>query len=305
MTQNHSSITGLSQFRSNSNSRICRTRGRQIAPTWQRSLDLVDHCQLLTVRNKLLRQANGDTALTIFNVVAANRFGLYTNGKLIDKLLSGKYLPMNTNKYRFILLGLMVAAMGIVIGTFLWIKLAPQTRFGANQRSSLEGMNQYGSVPEFSLTERSGKTIGSEQLRGTIWIADFIYTDCQDTCPLQSAEMARLQDELSGQEVVKLLSFSVNPDTDTPSVLSQYADRFKASTDRWLFLTGGQEEIKNLIQNGFRLSVATASSDPGVILHSPRLVLIDRQAQIRGYYDSRDNEALQRLRRDVAILVKG
>lgn len=60
---------------------------------WQRSLDLVDHCQLLTVRNKLLRQANGDTALTIFNVVAANRFGLYTNGKLIDKLLSGKYLP--------------------------------------------------------------------------------------------------------------------------------------------------------------------------------------------------------------------
>ncbi|HEU4637441.1 MAG TPA: SCO family protein, partial [Candidatus Binatia bacterium] len=154
-------------------------------------------------------------------------------------------------------------------GTFLWIKLAPQTRFGANQRSSLEGMNQYGSVPEFSLTERSGKTIGSEQLRGTIWIADFIYTDCQDTCPLQSAEMARLQDERSGQEVVKLLSFSVNPDTDTPSVLSQYADRFKASTDRWLFLTGGQEEIKNLVQNGFRLSVATASSDPGVILHSP------------------------------------
>jgi protein SCO1/2 len=247
----------------------------------------------------------GDTAPTIFNVFAANRFGLYTNGKLIDKLLSGKYLPMNTNKYRFILLGLMVAAMGIVIGTFLWIKLAPQSRFGANQRSSLEGMSQYGSVPEFSLTERSGKTIGSEQLRGTIWIADFIYTDCQDTCPLQSAEMARLQDELSGQEVVKLLSFSVNPDKDTPSVLSQYADRFKASTDRWLFLTGGQEEIKNLVQNGFRLSVATASSDPGVILHSPRLVLIDRQAQIRGYYDSRDNEALQRLRRDVAILVKG
>ena len=211
---------------------------------------------------------------------------------------------MNTNKYRFILLGLMVAATGIIIGTLLWIKLAPQPRFGANQRSSPEGMSQYGSVPEFSLTERSGKTIGLEQLRGTIWIADFIYTECQDTCPLQSAEMARLQDELSAQKV-KLLSFSVNPDKDTPSVLSQYADRFRASSDRWLFLTGGQEEIKNLVQNGFRLSVATASTDPGVILHSPRFVLIDRQAQIRGYYDSRDNEALQRLRRDVAILANG
>jgi protein SCO1 len=212
---------------------------------------------------------------------------------------------MNTNKYRFILLGLIVAGLGIVIGTLLWIKLAPQPRFGGSSRSSLEEMSQYGSVPQFSLTERSGKTIGLEQLRGTIWIADFIYTDCQDTCPLQSAEMARLQDELSAQKAVKLLSFSVNPDKDTPSVLSQYADRFKASSDRWLFLTGRQEEIKSLVQDGFRLSVASASSDPGVILHSPRLVLIDRQAQIRGYYDSRDNEALQRLRRDVAILAKG
>jgi protein SCO1/2 len=212
---------------------------------------------------------------------------------------------MNTNKYRFILLGLMVAGLGIVIGTLLWIKLVPQPRFAASQRSPLDEMGQYGSVPEFSLTERSGKTLGLEQLRGTIWIADFIYTDCQDTCPLQSAEMARLQDELSAQKTVKLLSFSVNPDKDTPSVLSRYADRFKASSDRWLFLTGEQEEIANLVQNGFRLSVATASSDPGVILHSPRLVLIDRQAQIRGYYDSRDNEALRRLRRDVAILVKG
>jgi protein SCO1 len=248
---------------------------------------------------------NRQSNLRLFIVLSGNRFGLYTNDKLIDKLPPGKDFLMNTNKYRFILLGLMVAGLGIVIGTILWMKLAPQPRFGANERSSLEGMSQYGSVPEFSLTERSGKNIGLKQLRGTIWIADFIYTDCQDTCPLQSAEMARLQDELSGQKVVKLLSFSVNPDKDTPSVLSQYADRFKASSDRWLFLTGREEEIKNLVQNGFRLSVATTSSDPGMILHTPRFVLIDRQAQIRGYYDSRDNEALRRLRRDVAILVKG
>ena len=212
---------------------------------------------------------------------------------------------MNTNKYRFILLGLMVAGLGILIGTVLWIKLAPQPRFVASSRSSLEEMSQYGSVPDFSLIERSGRTIGLQQLRGSIWVADFIYTDCQETCPLQSAEMARLQDELPAQKAIKLVSFSVNPEKDTPLVLSQYADRFKASSDRWLFLTGGHEEIKNLVQNGFRLSVATTSGDPGVILHSPRLVLIDRQAQIRGYYDSRDNKALQRLRRDVAILAKG
>jgi protein SCO1 len=209
---------------------------------------------------------------------------------------------MNSNKYRLICLGVIIAGLGILIGTTLWIELGPQTRFGGTEPNSLEGMRQYGSVPEFSLTERSGRQIGLAQLRGTIWIADFIYTSCEDTCPLQTAEMAKLQTELSAQKAVKLLSFSVDPEKDTPSVLSQYADRYNADIDRWLFLTGGQEEIKNLVQGGFRLSAATASSDTGVILHSPRLVLIDRQAQIRGYYDSRDKEALQRLRRDVAVL---
>src|SRR5918994_11865 len=209
---------------------------------------------------------------------------------------------MNNNKYRFIFLGVMIAGLGIIIGTALWIKLGPQPRVAGIQPNSLEGIRQYGSVPEFSLTERSGKQIGLAQLRGTIWIADFIYTSCEDTCPLQTTEMAKLQDELSVQKAVKLVSFSVDPEKDTPSVLSQYADRYKADVDRWLFLTGGQEEIKNLVQSGFRLSAATAATGTGVILHSPRFVLIDRQAQIRGYYDSRDRDALQRLRRDVAVL---
>ena len=147
---------------------------------------------------------------------------------------------MNGSKFRFILLGVTIAGLGIIIGTSLWFKLGPEPRFGDIQRNSLEGLRQYGSVPEFSLTERSGKRIGLPQLRGTIWIADFIYTSCEDTCPLQTAEMAKLQDELSAQKAVKLLSFSVDPERDTPSVLSEYAERYNAHTDRWLFLTGRQ-----------------------------------------------------------------
>jgi protein SCO1/2 len=211
---------------------------------------------------------------------------------------------MKNSKYPFILLGVMIAGLGIIIGTALWIKLGPQPRFAVMGRNSLEEIRQYGSLPDFSLTERSGKRIGLAQLRGNIWIADFIYTDCQDTCPLQTAEMAKLQDELAAQRAVKLVSFSVDPEKDTPSVLSKYADRYNADVDRWLFLTGDQEEIKTLIQSGFRLSAATAGNGPGVILHSPRFVLIDQHGQIRGYYDSRDNDARQRLRRDVAALAK-
>jgi cytochrome oxidase Cu insertion factor (SCO1/SenC/PrrC family) len=209
---------------------------------------------------------------------------------------------MSTTHYRFILLAVIVAGLGIIIGTALWLKLGPKRHFSGTERNFSEVMMPYGAVPEFSLTERSGKTFGLTQLRGTIWIADFIYTSCQDTCPMQTTEMAKLQEELAAQKAVRLLSFSVDPEKDTPPVLSQYADRYKAHKDRWLFLTGGQEEMKNLVQNGFRLSAVTAANDTGIILHSPRFVLIDQQAQIRGYYDSRDTNALQRLRTDVAIL---
>jgi protein SCO1/2 len=169
-------------------------------------------------------------------------------------------------------------------------------------------LNSYGPVPEFSLTERSGRTTTLADLRGSIWIADFIYTTCQDTCPLQTAEMAKLQQEWKDTAGLKLVSFSVDPEKDTPQVLSRYADRYGADSGRWLFLTGTREDMGRIVQEGFRLSavsVANEDSTESVILHSPRFVLIDKQARIRGYYDSRDQQALQRLKNDVATLING
>jgi protein SCO1/2 len=163
-------------------------------------------------------------------------------------------------------------------------------------------------VPEFSLVERSGKPMTLANLRGTIWVADFIYTTCTDTCPLQTAEMGKLQEEWNDKPGLKLVSFSVDPEKDTIEVLSRYADRHRADSRRWLFLTGAKEEIGRLVQEGFKLSavaVVNAGSSESVIMHSPRFVLIDRQAQIRGYYDSRDQQALERLKKDVAILIDG
>jgi protein SCO1 len=213
---------------------------------------------------------------------------------------------MNISKLRFLLLGVSVAGLGIILGTLLWLKLAPKPAFRAWETKPLEGLNHYGRVPDFSLVERSGKPTVLADLRGKIWIADFIYTSCTDTCPLQTAEMARLQDKWTHRSELKLVSFSVDPERDTPPVLSRYAERFKADAARWLFLTGDKAEISRLIQQGFRLSATPALDDGsagGVILHSPRFVLIDRAAEIRGYYDSRDPQALQRLVSDVETLL--
>jgi len=215
---------------------------------------------------------------------------------------------MNLSKTRFFLLGVAVIGSGIVLGTFLWLKLAPKPGLRGWDARPLEGLSRQGQVPEFSLTERSGKKIGLAALRGKIWIADFIYTSCTDTCPLQSAAMAKLQEQWSGKPDLRLVSITVDPARDTPKVLAGYADKFKADTDRWLFLTGEKEQIAQLIQAGFHLSAAPLTegdTQANVILHSPRFVLVDPEAQIRGYYDSRDGEALKRLKADVANLLSG
>jgi protein SCO1/2 len=214
---------------------------------------------------------------------------------------------MDAAKTKFLLLGLGVVGLGIVLGTALWLRIGPHEEFGRSSRDSADGLNQYGSVPDFSLTERNGGAVGLAQLRGKIWIADFIYTTCPDTCPLQTAMMAKLQRQYIGNPEVRFVSFTVDPERDTPQVLTAYADKYQADAERWYFLTGQRDRITRLIQQGFHLAVATVpmESEPNAMIpHSPRFVLVDKEARIRGYYDSRDLEAFVRLKNDIDTLVK-
>ena len=213
---------------------------------------------------------------------------------------------MDAAKTKFLLLGFAVVGLGIVLGTALWLRVGPHAEFGRSSRDSA-GLNQYGSVPDFALTERNGSAVGLAQLRGKIWIADFIYTTCPDTCPLQTAMMAKLQRQYTGNPAIQFVSFTVDPERDTPQVLTAYADKHQADAARWYFLTGQRDRITRLIQQGFHLAVATVpmEAEPnGMIPHSPRFVLVDKDARIRGYYDSREIEAFARLKNDIDSLLK-
>ena len=204
--------------------------------------------------------------------------------------------------------GLLAIAIAAALGAAVWTALRVWPRQGGWDERPLEGLKNFGTVPDFSLMERSGKPFGLVDLRDKIWIANFIYTNCKDTCPLQSAEMAGLQNDLADKADIKLVSISVDPERDTPQALSQYAERFKADPDRWLFLTGEKREIYRLAQEGFRLSAVPASNagqeNGASILHSARFVLVDGKAQIRGYYQSTDAEAIKRLSRDLKKLLR-
>jgi protein SCO1/2 len=203
--------------------------------------------------------------------------------------------------------GLLLILLAAVVGTAVWSGLTERSRQRVWNERPLGELKVFGKVPDFSLIERSGGRLQLSDLRGKTWIANLFYTTCTDTCPLQSAEMAKLQSDVTEWTDVKLVSISVDPEHDSPKVLSQYAERYRAEPDRWLLLTGDKEAIYRLAQEGFRLSVASASEsggqDDNTFIHSPRFVLVDREGRIRGYYDSRDPEAIRRLHRDLRTLL--
>jgi protein SCO1/2 len=167
-----------------------------------------------------------------------------------------------------------------------------------------------GVVPDFTLTERSGRVVDADALRGRIWVGNFIFTQCPGMCPGLSARMATLQQRLrtDGAGVdVRLISFSVDPAHDTPAVLREYADRFRADPEQWLFLTGERDVVYRLVSDGFKLSVAEVPAEaraeaPEPITHSDRFVLVDPELRIRGYYHGADPESVAQLLADIAHL---
>jgi protein SCO1 len=180
-------------------------------------------------------------------------------------------------------------------------------------------VDDFGSAGAFTLTERNGKTVTEADLQGKIWIASFVFTRCTGPCPQVSGTMARLQSELAGYPDVRLVTFTVDPDHDDPGELKRYASHFQADPERWLFLTGKQDDVYRLLDKGFHVAVEQNTGEvrkPGSeVMHSTRLVLIDKRGHIRGYFDgirstrSEDPETefeanLKRLREKVAALVK-
>jgi protein SCO1/2 len=165
------------------------------------------------------------------------------------------------------------------------------------------GIPVYGRVPQFRLIGHKGGPITSEMLRGSVWIADFIFTRCAGQCPVMTRQMADLQRDFLDVPSVLFVSFSVDPSHDTPEVLTAYAERFDAQAS-WRFVTGPVQEIEDLVREGFRLGLGQDGTAEEPITHSVRLALVDPSGRIRGYYDATEPEAMSRLKRDVRRLLE-
>ena len=181
---------------------------------------------------------------------------------------------------------------------FAWVFLLVPLLAACRRESDLP--NFY-SLPDFSLTDQTGKTTTLHDLAGRVWVADFIFTNCGGTCPLMTDKMRKLQDALPAE--VHLVSFTVDPTRDTPKVLAAYAEEHGASRDRWLFLTGENQAMYDICVKGFKLPLDTEGGTPAEpIAHSTRFVLVDKHGDIRGYYSGTEEDELRRLSADAKKL---
>jgi cytochrome oxidase Cu insertion factor (SCO1/SenC/PrrC family) len=142
-------------------------------------------------------------------------------------------------------------------------------------------------VGAFTLTRNDGESVSADDLKGHVWLASFVFTRCTGPCPQVTATVARLQSELTDPRL-RFVTFTVDPERDNPAELRQYAAHFQADPERWWFLTGSEAEIHGLLRERFKVAVerADGTPEPGQEFdHSTKLVLVDQDGLIRGYFD--------------------
>lgn len=161
-----------------------------------------------------------------------------------------------------------------------------------------------GQVPELALVDQRGAPFTQASMVGHVWVADFIFTHCTQTCPKLTARMKELDAKLPApvRDRVRLLSFSVDPENDTPPVLAEYAAKAHADPSRWTFVTGPSDAMQKTIVQGFKMTAQRTGAGEQDILHGNWLVVGDGAGKIRGYYSVESDAEVDAVVADVKRL---
>lgn len=160
-------------------------------------------------------------------------------------------------------------------------------------------------LPEFELTDQTGAAFGSAQLDGKVWVASFIFTSCRTECPAIGKANQRVQQALGDLPGANLVSFSVDPEFDTPEALTKWGQSYGADPERWKLLTGDRSVIESMVIDGFRTHMGDRQVEGGLVqvAHTMKLVLVDQKRGIRHYFDALDDEAVALIADHVRALV--
>ena len=172
--------------------------------------------------------------------------------------------------------------------------------YGVEQATSVS--NAHFVVPQFSFTNQEGRIITSEFVKNKVWVADYFFTSCASSCPKLTRSLRNVEVQFANDDNVRLVSFSVDPEHDTPARLTAYTKLFDVRTGQWQFLTGDKKALYSFARNGLLISATDGDGGKNDFIHSSNLVLIDKDGHIRGYYDGTSNSDVQQLVKDIKRL---
>jgi len=157
----------------------------------------------------------------------------------------------------------------------------------------------FNTVPPFHLTSQSGASFNSAMLNGAPWLASFFFASCNGPCPRMNTAIHDIQEQTYAFKGLKFVSFTVDPERDTPEILAAYAKRYKADPARWFFLTGRREIISTVAKDGFQVGALDIAQS-----HSTRVMLVDGQGRVRGHFPTTEKEEFDALLAGISAVYK-
>ena len=163
----------------------------------------------------------------------------------------------------------------------------------------------YPKVPFFHYTNEFGKEITSTQLKGKVWVADFFFTSCQTICPIMTTNLKRLNQSTQDlKDQIQFISFTIDPERDTPATLNRYKAHHGINSSNWTFLTGDEENTHLLGIENFQIFAGRDEESQGGFAHSGAFTLVDKEGFVRGVYLGTDPKQVEQLEKDVRLLLK-
>jgi protein SCO1/2 len=161
----------------------------------------------------------------------------------------------------------------------------------------------YHHIPDFKLIDQDNKSVSQSDFNGKILLVNFFFTKCPTLCKEINKNVGYLANEYQKNNMLKFVSITVDPETDNPSALKSYANSLKANSNQWKFLTGDTTTIYSLSRNGFLVNAVNGNNNPENYVYSEKLILVDQERRIRGYYNGTSVNEINRLNDEIKVLI--
>lgn len=206
------------------------------------------------------------------------------------------------------LIGLFVLVLAIFFGWYLLdkkedkpLRLLPY--FGP--KSYIKNTDTvFHTVGAFSFTDQYNRTVTEKEVEGKIYVVDYFFTTCKSICPVMNMELTRVHKEFKNNNDFRILSHTVDPETDSVPQLLMHAQKYGVNDKQWLFLTGNKKDLYEMARKSYLLNAEEGDGGEEDFIHTQNFALIDKEKHIRGFYDGTDSVEVSRLITDIKTLFK-